>query len=186
MAPTLAHFRLLFQHTYFSVWFLNTMSLSVCLVLVTLATADARRLRPGAPQGRPGPATLGVAMFMTYLVPPIIIFLPLARVARHARALRLLVGAGGRLSDLHDPVLYMAPDGLLPQPAPRDRGKPRGSTAAGSWAESLRVVLPLRAPGHRHRGHLRLPRSRCRSRSTRSCTWRRAIRRPWRSAWQPR
>jgi hypothetical protein len=39
MAPTLAHFRLLFQHTYFSVWFLNTMSLSICLVLVTLATA---------------------------------------------------------------------------------------------------------------------------------------------------
>jgi ABC-type glycerol-3-phosphate transport system permease component len=86
MAPTLAHFRLLFHHTYFSVWFLNTIALSLCLVLVTLVTAvpaayALARLR------LPGSGHLGIAMFMTYLVPPIIIFLPLARIVgeRHER-----------------------------------------------------------------------------------------------------
>jgi len=67
------------HHTYFSVWFLNTMSLSVCLVLVTPATAVPAAYAP-ARLRLPGAGNLGIAMFMTYLVPPIIIFLPLARV----------------------------------------------------------------------------------------------------------
>jgi multiple sugar transport system permease protein len=78
-APTLKHFRLLFTHSHFSTWAVNTVLLSIWLVLITLvaavpaAYALARMRLPGA-------GNLGIAMFMTYLVPPIIIFLPLARV----------------------------------------------------------------------------------------------------------
>jgi multiple sugar transport system permease protein len=78
-APTLKNFYILFTQSYFAVWFVNTMLLSICLVAITLATAvpagyALSRLR------LPGAGNLGIAMFMTYLVPPIIIFLPLARI----------------------------------------------------------------------------------------------------------
>jgi len=78
-APTLKNCYILFNHSYFPVWFVNTMLLSICLVAITLATAvpagyALSRLR------LPGAGNLGIAMFMTYLVPPIIIFLPLARI----------------------------------------------------------------------------------------------------------
>ena len=69
-APTLKNFRILFTHSYFPVWFVNTMLLSICLVTITLLTAvpaayALSRLR------LPGGHNLGIAMFMTYLVPPI-------------------------------------------------------------------------------------------------------------------
>src|SRR5881628_1557803 len=78
-APTLKNFRILFTQSYFPVWFVNTMLLSICLVTITLVTAvpaayALARLR------LPGAGNLGITMFMTYLVSPIIIFLPLARV----------------------------------------------------------------------------------------------------------
>lgn len=77
--PTLKHFRLLFTHSHFPVWFVNSVLLAICLVAITLVTAvpaayALARLR------LPGAGDLGIAMFMTYLVPPIILFLPLARV----------------------------------------------------------------------------------------------------------
>jgi multiple sugar transport system permease protein len=79
LPPTLEHFRTLFSHTYFGTWLVNTLLLSVCVVLITLVTAIpagyalARlRLRGSGP--------IGTATFMTYLVPQTILFLPLARV----------------------------------------------------------------------------------------------------------
>jgi len=79
LPPTLKHFRLLFTHSHFPVWFVNSVLLAICLVVITLVTAvpaayALARLR------LPGAGNLGIAMFMTYLVPPIILFLPLARV----------------------------------------------------------------------------------------------------------
>ena len=77
--PTLDHFRLLFTKTYFTTWLVNTTLLAICLVVITLVAAVpagyalARMRLPGA-------ENLGIALFMTYLVPPIILFLPLARV----------------------------------------------------------------------------------------------------------
>src|SRR5437899_5139329 len=79
LPPTLEHFHLLFTKTHFTTWLLNTTLLAVCLVAITLVTAvpaayALARLR------LPGAGNLGIAMFITYLVPPIILFLPLARV----------------------------------------------------------------------------------------------------------
>lgn len=75
--PTLKHFDLLFTQTWFGVWVLNTALVSIGAVgitlLVTIPAAYAlARLR------LPGAESAGIAMFMTYLVPPIVLFLPLA------------------------------------------------------------------------------------------------------------
>jgi multiple sugar transport system permease protein len=77
--PTLKHFRLLFTQTWFGTWAVNTALVSVCVVAITLVTAvpagyALARLR------LPGGGNAGIAIFMTYLVPPIVLFLPLAYV----------------------------------------------------------------------------------------------------------
>src|SRR2546427_753708 len=77
--PTLKHFHLLFTQTWFGTWFVNTAMVSVCVVVITVATAvpagyALARLR------LPGAGHTATAIFMTYLVPPIILFLPLADV----------------------------------------------------------------------------------------------------------
>jgi multiple sugar transport system permease protein len=77
MAPTLKHFRLLFTQTWFVTWTVNTAIVSLLVVAITLAASvpaayALTRLR------LPGAHGTGVAIFMTYLVPPIILFIPLA------------------------------------------------------------------------------------------------------------
>ena len=77
--PTLKHFRLLFTQTWFGTWVGNTAIVSVLTVAITLAAAvpaayALARLRVPAAEGT------GIAIFMTYLVPPIVLFIPLAPV----------------------------------------------------------------------------------------------------------
>src|SRR5205823_2022569 len=74
LAPTLEFFK-----TYFGPQLVNTALLVACVVLITLVTAVPAgyvltRLR------LPGAEILGIAIFITYLVPSIVLFLPLARV----------------------------------------------------------------------------------------------------------
>jgi len=79
LPPTLKNFRILFSHTYFGTWLVNTVLLSACVVLITVVTAVPAgyvlaRLRLRGAEG------IGIAIFLTYLVPAIVLFLPLARV----------------------------------------------------------------------------------------------------------
>ena len=79
LPPTLQHFDLLFTRTHFLQQLSNTVALSVCVVAITMVTAipagyALARLR------LPGSSNIGIAIFLTYLVPSIILFIPLARV----------------------------------------------------------------------------------------------------------
>ena len=145
MAPTLKNFHILLNHSYFPVWFVNTMLLSVCLVAITLATAvpagyALSRLR------LPGAGNLGISMFMTYLVPPIIIFLPLARI----------VGTLG-LFDSWWALVVVYPTFTIPfctwiltgffKTLPREIEEAAWVDGCGLIGGVLRVVLPLTRPG---------------------------------------
>lgn len=77
--PTFEHVRYLFAETLFPRWAGNTLQLAVCVVAITLVAAvpagyALARLR------FPGAETLGIGIFLTYLVPPTVLFLPLSRV----------------------------------------------------------------------------------------------------------
>ncbi len=77
--PTLKHFHLLFTQTWFGTWVVNTALVSICVVAITLVTA----VPAGYALARfrlPGSGGTGIAIFMTYLVPPIVLFIPLAYV----------------------------------------------------------------------------------------------------------
>jgi multiple sugar transport system permease protein len=78
-APTWKNFDILFNRTFYRDWIINTMAISFWVSLITLLTAvpagyALARLR------LPFAENLGIGIFMTYLVPAIILFIPLARV----------------------------------------------------------------------------------------------------------
>jgi multiple sugar transport system permease protein len=77
--PTLEHFRYLFEQTLFFRWLLNSLVIGVCVVAITLVTAIPAGYSLARMTGRNGEA-LGIGIFLTYLVPPTLLFLPLSRV----------------------------------------------------------------------------------------------------------
>jgi len=77
--PTLEHFRYLFGQTLFARWLLNSLIIGVCVVGITLATAIPAGYALTRLTGRNGEA-LGIGIFLTYLVPPTLLFLPLSRI----------------------------------------------------------------------------------------------------------
>jgi multiple sugar transport system permease protein len=76
---TLQHYTYLFTDTRFATWLGNTFLISTVVVVITLAVcipgayALARMRFFGADN-------LGIGIFLTYIVPPTILFLPLARI----------------------------------------------------------------------------------------------------------
>jgi len=77
--PTLEHFRYLFHETLFMTWLLNSLIIGLCVVAITLVTALPAGYSLARMTGRKGEA-LGIGIFLTYLVPPTLLFLPLSRV----------------------------------------------------------------------------------------------------------
>jgi multiple sugar transport system permease protein len=79
MPPTLKHFRLLFTQTWFGTWVVNTTLVSLLVVAITLAASVPAAYALARLRLR-GADSAGTAIFLTYLVPPIILFIPLAPV----------------------------------------------------------------------------------------------------------
>jgi multiple sugar transport system permease protein len=77
--PTLEHFRYLFEQTLFGRWLLNSLIIGVCVTAITLVTAVPAGYSLARMSGRNGEA-LGIGIFLTYLVPPSLLFLPLSRI----------------------------------------------------------------------------------------------------------
>ncbi|HZK89568.1 MAG TPA: carbohydrate ABC transporter permease [Stellaceae bacterium] len=78
-APTLEHIKYLFQQTLFARWLWNSFLIGVCVVAITMVTAVPTGYALARMSGRKG-ETVGIGIFLTYLVPPTLLFLPLSRV----------------------------------------------------------------------------------------------------------
>jgi multiple sugar transport system permease protein len=77
--PTLEHIRILFQDTLFGRWLFNTGLVGLLVVGITLLLALPAGYALARLTGRGG-ERLGIAIFLTYLVPPTLLFIPLSRV----------------------------------------------------------------------------------------------------------
>jgi multiple sugar transport system permease protein len=145
LPPTLKNFEILFSQTYFGTSLLNTALLASSVVLITLVTAVPAgyvltRLR------LPCAENLGIAIFITYLVPPIILFLPLARI----------VGLLG-LFDSWWALVLVYPTFTIPfctwllmgffKTLPPDIEEAAWVDGCGLVSGIVRVVLPLSRPG---------------------------------------
>jgi multiple sugar transport system permease protein len=78
-APTLEHLRLLLGETLFGRWLLNTAAVGILVVFITLLLALPAAYALTRLTGSWGPR-LGMGIFLTYLVPPTLLFIPLSRV----------------------------------------------------------------------------------------------------------
>ena len=145
LPPTLKHFETLFSLTYFGTSVVNTALLAILVVSITLVTAVPAgyvltRLR------LPAAETLGIAIFITYLVPAIVLFLPLARV----------VGWLG-LFDSWWALVVVYPTFTIPfctwllmgffKTLPPDIEEAAWVDGGGRCGGIVRVVLPLSRPG---------------------------------------
>jgi multiple sugar transport system permease protein len=77
--PTWEHLRFLFEETLFVRWFLNTAFVGVLVVAITLALSVPAAYALARLTGRWG-QRIGIALFLTYLVPSTLLFIPLSRV----------------------------------------------------------------------------------------------------------
>jgi multiple sugar transport system permease protein len=78
-APTLDHLRLLFGETLFVRWFLNTTGAGILVVVITLLLSVPAAYALTRLTGNWGPR-LGMGIFLTYLIPPTLLFIPLSRI----------------------------------------------------------------------------------------------------------
>jgi multiple sugar transport system permease protein len=79
LPATLDHIRFLFGQTQFVTWLENTALVGGIVVVITLALALPAAYALARLTGRWG-ERLGIGIFLTYLVPPTLLFIPLSRV----------------------------------------------------------------------------------------------------------
>jgi multiple sugar transport system permease protein len=77
--PTLANISYLFERTEYATFIRNTLIVSVLVVIITLIGAVPAAYSLSRLAGRWGEG-LGIAIFLVYLVPPTLLFIPLSRV----------------------------------------------------------------------------------------------------------
>lgn len=143
--PTLEHYRYLLEKTMFPRWALNTLvisilSTSISLFCGVLAGYALARLR------FKGATLLGVGIFVTYLVPQTLLFLPLVEVVQ---------GLG--LSNTIWSMVLTYPTFLIPfctwllmgyfRSIPRELEESAMIDGASRVSAMLRIVLPLALPG---------------------------------------
>lgn len=79
MAPTWHNVDLLLHQTQFVRWCINTLEIALLVVVITLVVSIPAGYAFARLRFR-GSSTLSIAIFLTYLVPPTLLFIPLSRV----------------------------------------------------------------------------------------------------------
>ena len=152
--PTLEHWRFLFAETLYPRWLANTMLVGLAVVAITLLLAVPAAYGLARLTGRWGERA-GIGMFLMYLVPPTLLFIPMSRVVAILRPSGLALVADPRLPDVHRPVRDLAAHGLLQEHSARPRGRGHGRRSVPFLGvppgDRARLVF-----GTGHRLHLRL------------------------------
>ena len=143
--PTLDHFKKLLFHTQYPAWLWNTILVSVCstflsLFVSVLAAYAIERLRFR------GSKIVGMMIFFAYLVPPSIIFIPLATIVFQYG-----------LFDTRWALILTYPTFLVPfctwllmgyfRSIPFELEECAMIDGATRWQILIRIILPLAVPG---------------------------------------
>ncbi|HZU16115.1 MAG TPA: carbohydrate ABC transporter permease [Candidatus Dormibacteraeota bacterium] len=142
----LEHFQYLFTRTNFSVWGINTVVVAACVLGITLAICipggyALARLRV------PGGQHLAVGVFLTYLIPPILLFIPLNQ----------LVANLFNLENSRWALVLVYPTFTIPfclwlmmgffRRVPKEIEEAALVDGCNRWQAVRRVVLPVSVPG---------------------------------------
>lgn len=145
IAPTLAHFKKLLFDTQYPAWLLNTVIVSVVSTFASLAASvfaayAIERLR------FQGSKQVGLGIFLAYLIPPSILFIPLA-------AIVFKLG----LFDTRWALILTYPTFLIPfctwllmgyfRSIPYELEECALIDGATRWEILVKIILPLAVPG---------------------------------------
>ena len=144
-SPTLSNYGTLLHHTEYLRWVKNSCFVGLCVVIITLAVAMPAGYALARLAGRVGRG-LGVAIFLTYLVPPTLLFLPLSRVI-----------ADLHLSDRLWALILVYPSFTIPfavwllmgffKTIPQELEDAALIDGCSRFGSLLRVVFPISIPG---------------------------------------
>ena len=143
--PTWAHIRYLLEETLFSTWMFNTMLISIASTLISLFCG----LLAGYALSRlkfPLAGGLGTGIFVTYLVPQTLLFIPLADIIRNFR-----------LGDTPWSLILTYPTFLIPfctwllmgyfKAIPKELEECARIDGATRWKAMLYIIFPIAVPG---------------------------------------
>jgi multiple sugar transport system permease protein len=143
--PTLEHLHRLFYDTLFTQWLRNTALVGVVVVAITLLLSVPAGYALARFTGRGG-ERLGIGIFLTYLVPPTLLFIPMARV----------VGTLGLLDSLWS-LVVVYPSFTIPfctwvmmgffKTIPRDIEEAAMIDGYSRFGAFLRVTVPISMAG---------------------------------------
>jgi multiple sugar transport system permease protein len=143
--PTLANYGFLLHHTGYLRWLRNSCFVALVVVAITLAVALPAGYALARLSGRIG-RSLGVAIFLTYLVPPTLLFLPLSRVISDLH-----------LSDRLWALILVYPSFTIPfavwllmgffKAIPQELEDAALMDGCSRFGAFLRVALPISVPG---------------------------------------
>jgi multiple sugar transport system permease protein len=144
-SPTDRNFRFLFEETEYGQWLQNTVIVGIVVVIVTLVLALPAGYALARLSGSWG-QMMGIGIFLTYLVPPTLLFLPMSRVVSE-------LGLQDRLLSLM--VVY--PSFTVPfstwllmgffKTIPRELEDAALIDGASRLVALVRVVFPISLPG---------------------------------------
>jgi len=144
-SPTFKNVSFLFTDTQYGRWLANTVIVGVVVVAVTLLVAIPAGYALARLSGRWG-QSLGVGIFLVYLVPPTLLFLPLSRVIAE-------VGLQDRLGSL----ILVYPGFTIPfstwllmgffKTIPRDLEDAARVDGASRLRTLVSVIFPISVPG---------------------------------------
>jgi multiple sugar transport system permease protein len=144
-SPTDRNFRFLFEETEYGQWLQNTVVVGIVVVIITLVLALPAGYALARLSGSWG-QTMGIGIFLTYLVPPTLLFLPMSRVVSE-------LGLQDRLLSLM--VVY--PSFTVPfsiwlmmgffKTIPRELEDAALIDGASRLSALVRVVFPISLPG---------------------------------------
>jgi len=143
--PTLEHLRLLFNETLFLRWIGNTAFAGAIVVIITLLLAVPAAYALARLTGSWG-VQLGIGVFLTYLIPPTLLFIPLSRIVA-------LLG----LQDSLWSIIVVYPSFTIPfstwllmgffKSIPRDIEDAAMVDGLTRWQSFVKVMIPMSTSG---------------------------------------
>src|ERR1700712_452884 len=143
--PTLEHIQTLLQETLFATWLWNTMLIAVASTAISLVCGVFAGYALSRLKFRFA-ATLGSAIFITYLVPQTLLFIPLADTIRNFH-----------LGDTPWALILTYPTFLIPfstwlmmgyfKAIPKELEECARIDGASRWQAMIYIILPVAVPG---------------------------------------
>lgn len=144
-SPTLSNLKLLFFNTQFVHWLINTAIVGAVVVLITLVLVVPAAYSLARIAGGWG-ETLGIGIFLTYLIPPTLLFIPFSKVIAFLHLQNSLWGLVVAYPTFTIPFCTWLLLGFF-KGIPRDIEEQAMIDGHGRFSAFIHVVLPLAVPG---------------------------------------